>query len=212
MKWNINKRVLWTAIFGVVFLGFIIFRLFFQVEKVSTKPEQTTEYHYTSSSHSSQSVEEKVLEEARATLEKPETSANSKVTKALQSDLNEVVTYLEGFKKEKSLRGIYPTYDHHLSLTNQEMLRTFATMIIVNYVYDQKSLQVYQSDAENVYQFTFKLSRGESDTLAFVGNYVPSTHQIEIVNMKGQPKSVRDDSVKFDPEFDPKIPTDSIKE
>lgn len=96
----------------------------------------------------------------------------------------------------KELGSLQGTFDNHLSLTSLSMLQTLVTMYSVNYAYDEDSLQVFESDSDNVYQFIFTLTREDSASLNFVGNYVVGTGQLEITSMQGEPQPLEKENEK----------------
>ena len=84
-------------------------------------------------------------------------------------------------------------YDNELSdsvaitINENGMVGLSASMLMTGYQYDNDSLEVFKSHADNVYQIVFTVSKSETDRLSFAGNYVPATHQIELTSMKGTP-------------------------
>ncbi len=63
-------------------------------------------------------------------------------------------------------------------------------MLMAGYHFDLESLQVYESDASNVYQFIIKLVTDKGDKLSLAGNYVLGTEQFEIASVHGTPVNV----------------------
>lgn len=139
-----------------------------EVEVSSTKPNPRRE----------------VVLKAESSLEKPEALLSGEAKTITAESITNAMNYFQTITDFATLEA---NSENGLSLTSVSMLQTTGALILTGYHYDQDSLQVYESDAENVYQFIFTLSKTEEDVLSFSGNYVPGTRQIEIVNMYGKP-------------------------
>lgn len=154
--------------------------------KRSTKNEKQVSRQLPPSDNADQSHPFNVLEQSKKTLENsdsPVSKTNYEVTKR---DVEQAIAYFTSVKIEDfgTLEG---TYDNRLSLTSLEMINELASMLMTGYHYDNDSLEVFNSHADNVYQLVFTVSKSDTDKLSFAGNYVPATHQIELTSMKGVP-------------------------
>lgn len=140
----------------------------------------------------SESIEESndnklgVVEQSKKTLEKSDSPVSETEYDQTKSDVEKAIAYINSVEIEDfgKLEG---SYDNRLSLTSLEMLNELASMLMTGYQYDNDSLEVFKSHADNVYQIVLTVSKSETDRLSFAGNYVPATHQIELTSMKGTP-------------------------
>ena len=94
---------------------------------------------------------------------------------------------IETLNKSKIAEPVKNDYNSHLQNTNQDMLSVIVLMINAGYKYDESTLEVYESDSDNVSQFVFEMKKDGVAPIAFACNYVQGTEQIEIANQHGQP-------------------------
>lgn len=197
------KRKRFYVLLGLAVLGLLVWRL-----RQEPTPQTEEKPHQNHQTVSPRKQVKPLLEQSLSTLEKPDKMISSSqldsVKEALQialsytKDLGEQIiavevkdqSFLTNEEVLKVLSSIQGTYDNRLSLTSVSMLQTLVTMFSVHYDYEEDSLQAYYSDSDNVYQFVFKLSRSDKDSLYFVGNYVVGTGQLEMTSMQGQPLPV----------------------
>ncbi|WP_332058536.1 hypothetical protein [Streptococcus canis] len=132
-------------------------------------------------------VKRNVAKEAKATLEMPEERVNEKEAKQVKSAIVIPIDYLASISSQDDIKV---TYDNKLSITNPAMAASIKTMLLAGYHFDLDSLTVYQSNSDNVYQFTILLVTHQQDQLSLVGNYVTGTGQFEFVSLHGTPKNV----------------------
>ncbi|MEY8462192.1 hypothetical protein [Streptococcus merionis] len=179
MKLLKQKKILISLAVVVIFLlARLINQMWFQptesgLEEITSRKEVVEK-----------KFERNVVKQAQSTLEKPEELLEGQAVENVRDSIQVAIDYLSEFK---DLVGIEPTYYNRLSITDDEMLQTLATMVIVGYQWDKDRLMVYGSQSENVHQFVFSMSHPERRTISFVGNYVIGTQQLEIVSMKGNP-------------------------
>ncbi|HHD3107249.1 TPA: hypothetical protein ACNZW0_001087 [Streptococcus pyogenes] len=132
-------------------------------------------------------VKRNIAKEAKATLEMPEERVNEKEAKQVKSAIVIPIDYLASVSSQDDIKV---TYDNKLSITNPAMAASIKTMLLAGYHFDLDSLTVYQSNSDNVYQFTILLVTHQQDQLSLVGNYVTGTGQFEFVSLHGTPKNV----------------------
>ncbi|MEY2040577.1 hypothetical protein AB7917_05805 [Streptococcus pyogenes] len=138
-------------------------------------------------SKSKTKVKRNVAKEAKATLEMPEERVNEKEAKQVKSAIVISIDYLASVSSQDDIKV---TYDNKLSITNPATAASIKTMLLAGYHFDLDSLTVYQSNSDNVYQFTILLVTHQQDQLSLVGNYVTGTRQFEFVSLHGTPKNV----------------------
>ncbi|HEN9012838.1 TPA: hypothetical protein ACGWER_001728 [Streptococcus agalactiae] len=154
--------------------------------------KKANERVYSSSTSSSSEIDttpssdQTPQEQAKSTLEtqKKETD-QAKVDKAKAA----IQTALDYIKKTDA-KNIKPDYQNKVSLTSTANLSTFKSIFKAKYDYDINTLVVYTSDNDNVEQFTFDLKKDGGNTVTIAGNYVPSTDQVELVQIKGIPSGL----------------------
>lgn len=217
-KWDKVKKPL--IIFGVFVILAIGIRMFThkdkpeekkqdepkqeQVEKKSEEPVTTEQKKEQEISASKGLGREE--EAAKNTLEKPDvigTNADKEaVTKRLKASAEKVKEEKDKFKNDQ---------DGGLSLTGYSMLSNFRTALESSYEVDYDSVNVYKAKADNVIQFTFKMTNKDGKILVFAGNYLPATDQMEIAVMKGDLIPVKS-SEASSPTKDPQVDNEKAKE
>lgn len=125
--------------------------------------------------------------EAKSTLEASDRKVSDKEVVKVKKSFEIPINY---FTKIKNQSEIKPSYDNKLSITSLTVAQTVKTMLMAGYHFDLESLQVYESDASNVYQFTINLVTDKGDKLSLAGNYVIGTDQFEIASVHGTPVNV----------------------
>ena len=128
-----------------------------------------------------------VTKEATHTLEQSDLKVSQKETEKVKKAISIPLDYLV---KAKSQSDIKTTYDNKLSITSQTVAETIKTMLLGGYHFNIDSLKVYESDSDNVYQFTILLVTDKKDELSIAGNYVLGTQQFEFVSVHGTPVNV----------------------
>lgn len=66
------------------------------------------------------------------------------------------------------------------------MLSNFKLALQHGYEIDYDSVSAYKSDTDGVIQYTFKMKNKDNKVIAFSGNYLNSTKQMELAIMKGK--------------------------
>lgn len=128
-----------------------------------------------------------VTKEATKTLERSDLKVSQKKLEKVRKDIEIPIDYLV---KAKSQSDIKVTYDNKLSITSQTVAETIKTMLLAGYHFNLESLKVYESDSDNVYQFTILMTTDKKEELSVVGNYVLGTQQFEFVSVHGTPVNV----------------------
>lgn len=128
-----------------------------------------------------------VTKEATKTLERSDLKVSQKKLEKVRKDIEIPIDYLA---KAKSQSDIKVTYDNKLSITSQTVAETIKTMLLAGYHFNLESLKVYESDSDNVYQFTILMTTDKKEELSVVGNYVLGTQQFEFVSVHGTPVNV----------------------
>ncbi|ESR10132.1 hypothetical protein DIX60_01415 [Streptococcus iniae] len=125
--------------------------------------------------------------EAKSTLEASDRQVSEKEKEKVKKSLTVPIDYLVKMTTQSDIKG---DYQNKLSITNPTVAQTVKTMLLAGYHFDLESLQVYESDASNVYQFTINLVTDKGDKLSIAGNYVLGTDQFEIASVHGTPVNV----------------------
>ncbi|HEN0407610.1 TPA: hypothetical protein U5Y67_000101 [Streptococcus agalactiae] len=125
--------------------------------------------------------------EAESTLEASDRQVSDNEREKLKKSLSVSIDYLVKIPTQSDIKG---DYQKKLSITNPTVAQTVKTMLMAGYHFDLESLQVYESDASNVYQFTINLVTDKRDKLSLAGNYVLGTDQFEIASVHGTPVNV----------------------
>lgn len=125
--------------------------------------------------------------EAESTLEASDRQVSNKEREKVKKSLSVSIDYLVKIKTQSDVKV---DYQNKLSITNPTVAQTVKTMLMAGYHFDLESLQVYESDASNVYQFTINLVTDKRDKLSLAGNYVLGTDQFEIASVHGTPVNV----------------------
>lgn len=110
--------------------------------------------------------------------------------KALDRVKKDIMIPLNYLVDIKSQSDIEVSYDNKLSITSQTVAETLKTMLLAGYHFELEGLNVYESDSDNVYQFTILMTTDENEELSVVGNYVLGTGQFEFVSVHGTPVNV----------------------
>lgn len=125
--------------------------------------------------------------EAKETLEQKDNVSTDEEKNLVVESLAKGMEYLASVN-DPSL--VQLSYDSQLSITSKYTAQALVMMLLAGYKYDASSVEVFESENDNVYQFIFQLVKSETDKLSITGNYVTGTHQIEIVNIYGNPTGV----------------------
>lgn len=141
----------------------------------------------------SSSQEQSQKEQAIASLERPKESIKGERETLIKESLNVAMTYLMG---QSNVKTVEVSYSNRLSLTQPLFAQTLVSLMLAGYRYDEDSVLVYQSNAENVYQFILDLVKEGEEIVSVAGNYVVGTSQIELVNFYGLPKHVENQNME----------------
>ena len=176
---------------GVLLLAAILITAFLnrQAKKKEKEPEisQTTSSSESSIrpsySQSELTPNEKNYQQARATLERPESlvleDKKAKVAEALR-------LAVEDIKKHPKTADVPGTIDNHLSLTSKPMILTFAMAInLAGYSFDESKTEVSKSYSDDVLQFICVLTKDGQENSYFVGNYNDYSGQLQIASYHG---------------------------
>ncbi|MEY8700958.1 hypothetical protein AALH12_07160 [Streptococcus ferus] len=180
------------VLFGLFFIIILFLLWFLKPEQTAIKKadspsiSQSKKTKSTKADETSEQTETDVVSQARETLEEPENQLDDRSKASVLTNLVIATDYLKSVEDFGQLQA---TYGNRLSLTSTSMLQTLGAMMMTGYQLDKESVEVFSSKADNVYQFVFTVSKSSDDRLSFVGNYVPSTEQIEVVSMKGYPST-----------------------
>lgn len=128
-----------------------------------------------------------VTKEATKTLERSDLKVSQKALDRVKKDIMIPLNYLVAIKSQSDIEV---SYDNKLSITSQTVAETLKTMLLAGYHFELESLNVYESDSDNVYQFTILMTTDENEELSVVGNYVLGTGQFEFVSVHGTPVNV----------------------
>lgn len=123
------------------------------------------------------------IEQARETLESDVRKTGDSAEKP-KTAIIEALKYISDNKSSDFIRG---SYSAHLQLTSDDMIRFITTQFLAGYELKEDSIEIYDSNADNVAQFVFEIETDSGETLAFAGNYVTGTTQLEIANFHGEP-------------------------
>ncbi|MFS1664108.1 hypothetical protein [Streptococcus sp. zg-JUN1979] len=176
----------WFIILGFIVLILLIFRLWYfpKHHKTSNSIENQTEQTNKSSSQS-MTVEEKVIEQAQNALESTKI-VDDEAYGRVQQTIDGIMIYLNSID---DVSNVEVNYANHLSITYKVDAETVVSMLKIGYVYDKESLEVYESNSSNVYQFTLLLKR-DNEVLSLTGNYVVGTEQVELAGLHGSPTGI----------------------
>ena len=147
----------------------------------STSSSSTTTEETSSSTTTPSSTETASNEDAAVdSLERSSAVATDEQTTVVRDHLVKAIDKLnadpENFKTDQ---------ESGLFLTGNAMVSALKIAHYTNYTLDANSVKVYLANADNVLQFTANFVNGDK-YITFVGNYVPTTEQIEIAQMKGE--------------------------
>lgn len=173
-------------IIGMAFVTFMCYQFYHgQKDKEVRKDDNLVTLKRITKSKGS--LKGNVTKEARDTLEQSDESVSKKKTEVVREALKIPIAYLESVENQSDIKV---TYDNKLSITNQTVAQTLKTMLLAGYEFKLASLKVYESDSDNVYQFTLLLVTDKGDKLSLTGNYVLGTEQFEFVSLHGTPVNV----------------------
>ena len=120
-------------------------------------------------------------EAAKKTLEHPDqlgtVDDKANITIRLKESSKKVLEEKDKFKNNE---------EGGLSLTGYSMLSNFKLALRHGYEIDYDSVSAYKSDTDGVIQYTFKMKNKDNKVVAFSGNYLNSTKQLELAIMKGK--------------------------
>lgn len=158
-----------------------------QHKSQSVKLEQAKGEKKASYKEKEAKVEEKLtaIEESRKTLETDKKVSNGDQIDSLKKSLLSAFNYLSSVDSYEKIEN-KDSYNH-LQISSKTMLSTLYRMMKAGYSYDETTVEVYESDSDNVIQFVFEMKKEGEEPISFAGNYVIGTEQIEIANMHGNP-------------------------
>lgn len=120
-------------------------------------------------------------EAAKKTLEHPDqlgtVEDKTNITNRLKESSKKILEEKDKFKNNE---------EGGLSLTGYSMLSNFKLALQHGYEIDYDSVSAYKSDTDGVIQYTFKMKNKDNKVIAFSGNYLNSTKQMELAIMKGK--------------------------
>lgn len=120
-------------------------------------------------------------EAAKKTLEHPDqlgtVDDKTNITNRLKESSKKILEEKDKFKNNE---------EGGLSLTGYSMLSNFKLALQHGYEIDYDSVSAYKSDTDGVIQYTFKMKNKDNKVIAFSGNYLNSTKQMELAIMKGK--------------------------
>lgn len=120
-------------------------------------------------------------EAAKKTLEHPDklgtVEDKTNITNRLKESSKKILEEKDKFKNNE---------EGGLSLTGYSMLSNFKNALRAGYEIDYDSVSAYKSDTDGVIQYTFKMKNKDNKIIAFSGNYLNSTKQMELAIMKGK--------------------------
>ncbi|HGK7180603.1 TPA: hypothetical protein ACJ5VI_000476 [Streptococcus agalactiae] len=170
-------------IFGwlcILCLAYVTYFLLFKKEQIVKLKAYKNEVTKVSSR---EFVEKTIQSQAEKTLES-EDLVNEVEKEKVKESFKFAIDYLNQVKSNEEFK---PNYYNHLSITDISMLRTVKSVLIVGYQFKIESLNVFKSEADNVYQLTIKLVDSQQNELVLVGNFVINTRQIELTSLHGRP-------------------------
>lgn len=178
------KKIL--AIIIMICISVVLYNLYHQKDTKKTSRDDVVVVKRIQKAKKSD-MKRNVTKEATHTLERSDLKVSQKETEKVKKAISIPLDYLV---KAKSQSDIKTTYDNKLSITSQTVAETIKTMLLAGYHFNIDSLKVYESDSDNVYQFTILLVTDKKDELSIAGNYVLGTQQFEFVSVHGTPVNV----------------------
>lgn len=169
----------------LVLMVFIVYKVVQKDDQVVKKTSDHAKVERVEPKHKVKSYDPK--KEAKSTLEASDCHVSDKDKERVKSSLSVPIDYLVNTKTQSEVKV---DYQNKLSITDPTVAQTVKTMLMAGYHFDLESLQVYESDASNVYQFTINLVTDKGDKLSLAGNYVLGTEQFEIASVHGTPVNV----------------------
>lgn len=169
----------------LVLMVFIVYKVVQKDDQVVKKTSDHVKVERVEPKHKVKSYDP--TKEAESTLEASDRHVSDKDKERVKSSLSVPIDYLVNTKTQSDVKV---DYQNKLSITDPTVAQTVKTMLMAGYHFDLESLQVYESDASNVYQFTINLVTDKGDKLSLAGNYVLGTEQFEIASVHGTPVNV----------------------
>ena len=186
-----KKKVVIGLLVFLVGLIMLFVRSCHRNEHLQSPSSRTDTIIQQSSKKKSSTSESEVLsaqDEATQTLEKSDEPLGKVETQKVNASLTVAFDYLTQVNNQSDVQV---TYKDKLSVTSQAMAQTVVTMLKAVYQLDIRTLKVYASDSENVYQFTVDLIKDGAENLSLAGNYVIGTEQLEIASLHGIPTGIQ---------------------
>ncbi|AAN00857.1 TPA: hypothetical protein ACHWZD_001003 [Streptococcus agalactiae] len=169
----------------VLVMAFIVYKVIQKDNPVIKTSGNHTKVERVEPKHKVKSYDS--TKEAKSTLEASDRQVSDKEKEKVKRSITVPIDYLVKIPTQSDIKG---DYQNKLSITNPTVAQTVKTMLMAGYHFDLESLQVYESDASNVYQFTINLVTDKRDKLSLAGNYVLGTDQFEIASVHGTPVNV----------------------
>lgn len=169
----------------LVLMAFIVYKVVQKDDQVVKKTSDYAKVERVEPKHKVKAYNP--TKEAESTLEASDRQVSDKEKEKVKKSLNVSIDYLVKIKTQSDVKV---DYQNKLSITDPTVAQTVKTMLMAGYNFDLESLQVYESDASNVYQFTINLVTDKGDKLSLAGNYVLGTEQFEIASVHGTPVNV----------------------
>lgn len=184
--WSIKKKLL-TALIAVVVLIIIIFikSIVAPVEDTTTDTVKQEETTSTTDKDSDKEKTEVKTEEATQSneevaishLEKSDSPVED--TGEAKETLQAGIDYLTSIGSE----SFNPDNSNELSLTSEDNAKLVQDFLVAGYKADVEQSNWFYSDSDNVYQFTFAMTKEGSPDVVFSGNYLFNSKQLSIVSM-----------------------------
>ena len=183
--------VLFIAMLVTVFLNRQARKKAREVEISQTSSTDGSSESYSSQSYREPTPNEKNYQQARATLERPE----SVVTEEKKNKVAEALKIaVEDIKKHPDTANISGNMDNRLASTSSPMVLTFAMAInLAGYNIDESKTEVFKSYSDDVLQFLCVMTKEGKENSYFVGNYNDYTGQLQIASYHGGNIRVRGD-------------------
>ncbi|MCC9815505.1 hypothetical protein LZU41_09515, partial [Streptococcus agalactiae] len=133
----------------VLVMAFIVYKVIQKDNPVIKTSGNHTKVERVEPKHKVKSYDS--TKETKSTLEASDRQVSDKEKEKVKRSITVPIDYLVKIPTQSDIKG---DYQNKLSITNPTVAQTVKTMLMAGYHFDLESLQVYESDASNVYQFT----------------------------------------------------------
>lgn len=182
-----KKKVIIVLLIFLAGIAFTVFKSCSRQKQQAEKSVTSQVKHYKQFSVSEESYPS-ANEEATNTLERADKPLSDGESQQIKESLVVAFDYLNSVNQQSDVEM---SYQYKLSITNPSMGQTMVTMLEAGYQLDLSTVKVYESDNDNVYQFTVDLIKDGSDNLSIAGNYVTGTQQLELASLHGIPTGIQ---------------------